>query len=231
MRSAPVRSDPLTFAIAPPEGATFVTPGGPVGQPWLALSPDGRVLAFVALSADGRQQLWTRPLATTGAHPLPGTDGAQAPFWSPDSRSLAFFARGKLKMVDAAGGTPQIVTDAPGYFGSGSWNRENTIVFASWPRNEGLRSVQVGAAHGQPNPSRALIEGGDSEGTSRRNFCLTAATFSSAWAALSAVARRKPGSARSTAGNRACSCAPMPRRTTRSPGISCSNAAPPRAAD
>jgi serine/threonine protein kinase/Tol biopolymer transport system component len=154
LRSAPAASDPLTFAVAPPEGATFVTPGGPVGQPWLSLSPDGRVLAFVALSADGRQQLWTRPLATAGAHPLSGTDGAQAPFWSPDSRSLAFFARGKLKVVDAAGGTPQIVTDAPGYFGSGSWNRENTIVFASSPRNEGLRSVQVGAAHASQTVTR-----------------------------------------------------------------------------
>jgi serine/threonine protein kinase len=143
-RSATGPSDPLMFAIDPPEGATFVTPAGPVGQPWLALSPDGRVLAFVALSADGRQQLWERPLSTSSAHPLAGTDGAQAPFWSPDSRSLAFFARGKLKVVNAAGGTPQIVTDAPGYFGSGSWNRENTIVFATTPRNEGLRSVQVG---------------------------------------------------------------------------------------
>jgi len=146
VRSAPASSDALTFAIAPPEGATLVTPGGPVGQPWLALSPDGRVLAFVAVSADGRQQLWTRPLAATSAHPLPGTDGAQAPFWSPDSRSIAFFARGTLKVVDAAGSTPQVVADAPGYFGSGSWSRENTIVFAPTPRNEGLRSVQVGAA-------------------------------------------------------------------------------------
>ena len=162
------------FAIAPPEGATFVTPGGPVGQPWLALSPDGRVLAFVAVSADGRQQLWTRPLATTSAHPLPGTDGAQAPFWSPDSRSLAFFARGKLKVVDAAGGTPQIVTDAPGYFGSGSWNRENTIVFASSPRNEGLRSVQVGAAQASQTVTR--IDPG--EGTAR--------------ALLAAISARRP---------------------------------------
>src|SRR5262249_41277523 len=138
---------PLMFAIAPPEGATFVTPTGAVGQPWLALSPDGRVLAFVAVSADGRQQLWTRALAAPSAHPLPGTDGAQAPFWSPDSRALAVFARGKLKTVDSAGGTPKDVTDAPGYFGSGSWNRNDTIVFASSPRNDGLRSVHVGAAH------------------------------------------------------------------------------------
>ena len=154
LRPAPAASDLLMFAVAPPEGATFVAPGGPVGQPWLALSPDGRVLAFVALSADGRQQLWTRPLAATSAHPLPGTDGAQAPFWSPDSRSVAFFARGKLKVVDAAGGTPQIVTDAPGYFGSGSWNRDNTIVFASSPRNDGLRSVQVGAAQASQTLTR-----------------------------------------------------------------------------
>src|SRR5262249_55902794 len=94
-RPAPAPPEPLTFAIAPPGGAALAVPGGPVGHPWLALSPDGRVLAFVALSADGRQQMWTRPLASTSAQPLPGTDGAQAPFWSPDSRSLAFFARGK----------------------------------------------------------------------------------------------------------------------------------------
>jgi serine/threonine protein kinase/Tol biopolymer transport system component len=146
-RWTPAASDPLTFAIAPPDGATLVTPAGPLGEPWLALSPDGRVLAFVAVSADGRQQLWLRTLAMANAYPLAGTDGAQAPFWSPDSRSLAFFARGKLKVVDAAGGTPQVVADAPGYFGSGSWNRENTIVFAPTPRNEGLRSVQVGPPH------------------------------------------------------------------------------------
>ena len=146
LRPAPTPPETLMFAIAPPEGATFATPAGALGQPWLALSPDGRVLAFVALSADGRQQLWTRPLATTSANALPGTDGAQAPFWSPDVRSVAFFARGKLIIVDAAGGAPRVVADAAGYFGSGTWNRDNTIVFASSLRNEGLRSVQVGAS-------------------------------------------------------------------------------------
>src|SRR5262249_38637323 len=53
----------------------------------------------------------------------------------------------KLKVVDAAGGTAQIVTEAPGLFGSGSWNRDNTIVFAPTPRNEGLRRVEVGGSH------------------------------------------------------------------------------------
>ena len=146
-RAAPASSEPLVLAIPPPEGGTFAAAFGPVGLPWLALSPDGRVLAFVALSADGRQQLWTRPLAASAARPLAGTDGAQAPFWSPDSRSLAFFVHGKLKVMDAAGGTAQIVCDAPGLFGSGTWSRDNTIVFAPSPRNEGLRKVQVGAAN------------------------------------------------------------------------------------
>jgi Tol biopolymer transport system component len=110
----------MVFSVAPPDGATFATPGGlPGGLPWIALSPDGRVLAFVALSADGRQQVWTRPLAAAIAHPVTDTDGGQAPFWSPDSRSLAFFARGKLKVADAAGGRTQIVAEAPGLYGSG----------------------------------------------------------------------------------------------------------------
>ena len=145
-RPAPAAAEPVVFSVAPPEGATFVTPSGlPNGLPWLALSPDARVLAFVVLTADGRQQLWTRPLAAAVAQPLAGTDGAQAPFWSPDSRSLAFFAKGKLLTIDAAGGRTQILADAPGLFGSGSWNRDNTIIFAPTPGgNEGLQRVRVG---------------------------------------------------------------------------------------
>src|ERR1700730_16630809 len=149
--AAPLPGEALMFAVPPPGGATFVTPSSMFGMPWLALSPDGRVLAFVALSADGRQQLWTRPLAAAIATPLAGTDDARAPFWSPDSRYLAFFGRGKLKYVDAAGGTALVITDAPGSGAGGSWNRENTIIFAPTPQNEGLRKVQVGtSAASQP---------------------------------------------------------------------------------
>jgi Tol biopolymer transport system component len=75
-----------------------------------------------------------------------GTDDARAPFWSPDSRYIAFFARGKLKYVDATGGTVQIVTDAPGPGAGGSWSSGNTIVFSTAPLNDGLRRVQVGIA-------------------------------------------------------------------------------------
>src|SRR5262245_53123837 len=59
----------------------------------LAISPDGRVLAFVA-SSDGVSRLWVRPLDATTARPLPGTEGASLPFWDPESRALGFFAEG-----------------------------------------------------------------------------------------------------------------------------------------
>jgi Tol biopolymer transport system component/tRNA A-37 threonylcarbamoyl transferase component Bud32 len=143
-RSAPPASEPIVFSIPPPPGSTFIVPsGGPNGLPWFAVSPDGRVLALIAFSAEGRQQLWTRSFATGIAHPLEGTDGAVAPFWSPDSRRIAFFSRNKLKIVDVDGGTPQIAADAPGIIGTGTWSRNGTIVFAT-PRGGGLRKIQVG---------------------------------------------------------------------------------------
>src|SRR5207253_5363539 len=70
-----------------------------------ALSPDGRYIVFVA-SGDGPQRLWLRPLDNTEAQPMPGTDGADYPFWSADSRSIGFTAAGKLKRIDIAGGSP-----------------------------------------------------------------------------------------------------------------------------
>ena len=71
-----------------------------------ALSPDGRQIVFVA-SGDGASRLWLRSLATTTAQPLAGTEGATFPFWSPDSRSIGFFAGGALKRLDLGGGAPQ----------------------------------------------------------------------------------------------------------------------------
>ena len=61
----------------------------------LAISPDGQTIAFVA-TADGQSRLWLRSLVTGSAQPVKGTDGAESPFWSPDSRSIGFFAEGKL---------------------------------------------------------------------------------------------------------------------------------------
>jgi Tol biopolymer transport system component len=83
---------------------------------------------FVA-SGDGQSKLWLRPLDSTTAAPLAGTEGATYPFWSPDSRSVGFFAANKLKRLDIGGGLPQILADAIGPRG-GTWGTDGLILFA-----------------------------------------------------------------------------------------------------
>jgi dipeptidyl aminopeptidase/acylaminoacyl peptidase len=94
----------------------------------IALSPDGRALVFVA-SGDGAKRLWLRTLEQSDAHPLPGTDGADYPFWSSDGRSIGFFAANRLYRTDLAGAAPQMLAEAILGFG-GSWNGDGTILFA-----------------------------------------------------------------------------------------------------
>jgi eukaryotic-like serine/threonine-protein kinase len=97
----------------------------------IALSPDGRTLAMVAYwDQTSKYVLWTHPVGGRGATPVPGTEGASHPFWSPDSRFIAFFAQGKLKKVDlSSGGPAQVLCDAPHGRG-GTWNREGIILFS-----------------------------------------------------------------------------------------------------
>ena len=92
-----------------------------------ALSPDGRQIVFVA-SGDGASRLWLRSLTATAAQPLAGTEGAAYPFWSPDSRSVGFFAETRLKRLDIAGGTPQTLATAVAR--GGTWNADGAILFA-----------------------------------------------------------------------------------------------------
>jgi eukaryotic-like serine/threonine-protein kinase len=131
---------PFRFSILPPEGTSFlnVSQGGAP-----ALSPDGRLVAFVASGANG-QMLWVRSLDAFDARPLPGTEGARSPFWSPDGRSLGFFAQGKLTRVDLAGGQPQSL--AVGTALAGTWNPDGKILFST-----GAISV-VPASGGTPTP-------------------------------------------------------------------------------
>jgi hypothetical protein len=112
-----------------------------------AISPDGRHLVFAA-SGEGGQRLWQRPLDAVTALLLDGTEGAEYPFWSPDSRAIGFFASGKLKRMDIAGGPPQIVADAPNGRG-GAWNRDGTILFA--PGNASAL-MRVPTSGGEPQP-------------------------------------------------------------------------------
>jgi serine/threonine protein kinase/Tol biopolymer transport system component len=101
--------------------------GGTTARNRFSLSPDGRTLAFTAV-ADATPQLWVRSLDGLTAQPLPGTDGAVAPFWSPDSKSIAFVADGKLKKIDAAGGPVITLADSAATV-PGSWNADNVILF------------------------------------------------------------------------------------------------------
>jgi len=106
--------------------ATIETPSA-TGS--FALSPDGRRLAYTALDADGTPKLWVRPLDAVTGHPLSGTDGAMAPFWSPDGESLGFFAEGSLKRIPAAGGEVRTLAPVEQAMG-GAWGADGRIVYA-----------------------------------------------------------------------------------------------------
>jgi serine/threonine protein kinase len=123
----------LKLSVLPPEKATFSTGS------LLAVSPDGRRLAFVA-----NDLLWVRDLDSLSARPLPGTEGAAEPFWSPDSRFIAFFADGRLKKTGMAGSPVLTLCDAPLGRG-GSWSKDDVIVFAP---NDGGGLSRVAAAGG-----------------------------------------------------------------------------------
>jgi Tol biopolymer transport system component len=96
----------------------------------VALSPDGRTLAMVAYSAQANNYvLWAQEVGGRQANALEGTQGASYPFWSPDGKFIGFFADGKLKKVDMAGGRPQSLCNTPNGRG-GTWNRDGVIVFS-----------------------------------------------------------------------------------------------------
>jgi serine/threonine protein kinase/Tol biopolymer transport system component len=117
-----------TPAPSRPEMRVEITPPAQSAPLEFALSPNGQQIVFVA-SADGRRRLWLRALNTVDAQAITGTDGAGYPFWSADSRSIGYFAAGKLFRIDVAGGLPQELADAPSGTG-GTWNADDTILFA-----------------------------------------------------------------------------------------------------
>ena len=121
-----------------------------------ALSPDGRQLAFVAIDKDGQERLWLRPLASADARVLAGTEGAFAPFWSPDSRTIAFFTLSELKRVDISGGGTQTICRMSGNPGGGTWSEQQVILF-SVASATGIRRVP--ATGGEPQAVTTLLAG------------------------------------------------------------------------
>ncbi|HXP80244.1 MAG TPA: protein kinase [Verrucomicrobiae bacterium] len=153
----PEQARAVRFTLFPPDkwslaGQGAVTTGATAP---VMISPDGRQIAFVAVSAEGKTLLWVRSLDTLAAQALTGTEGASAPFWSPDGRTLGFFAGGKLKKIDVSGGPPITLCDAPDNRG-GTWNRDGLIVFA--PTNTSVLQ-KVSASGGVPAPATVLGQG------------------------------------------------------------------------
>src|SRR5208282_5999725 len=136
----------LHTTLNPPEKNIFNLAGDAAGPP--VLSPDGASLAFTATGSDGKSLLFVRPMDSAEARLLPGTEGAIFPFWSPDSRSLGFFANGKLKTIEVNGGAPQAVCDAQLGRG-GAWGENGVIVFSASPTSPVMR---VSAGGGAPAP-------------------------------------------------------------------------------
>ena len=143
-REKPPVAELMRFQIPPPEKVT-------VGNQ-LSLSPDSHRLAFVGRGADGVAQIWVRSLETLAARPLPGTEGANGLFWSPDSRFIGFAITGKLRKVDASGGPAQSICDLPGAFVGGAWAPDGTIVFGGVFHP----MMRVPEAGGTPVPILAL---------------------------------------------------------------------------
>ena len=145
LRTSPEDALPVrvTFSVPHPLILADAATGGQ-----FSLSPDGRCVIFVASAPDRRQGLWIRRLDSLAAEPLPGTDGAAYPFWSPDGEFVAFFAQQKLKKIAVAGGPVQTLADAVLPRG-GTWNRAGTILFSA---NAGERLYRVSSTGGQVTP-------------------------------------------------------------------------------
>ena len=109
---------------------TVAIPGDDAEAARFELSPNGRILAIASIDG-GRRGLWVRPLDSLQARLLPGTEGAESPFWSPDSAQIGFFADGRLMRVPITGGAPSVVAQIGAAFGGASWNDDGVIVFSS----------------------------------------------------------------------------------------------------
>jgi serine/threonine protein kinase/Tol biopolymer transport system component len=137
-RESPPEQRLIKLSVSPPQKTVFHR---------FAVSPDGRRLAFT-VDESGRTQLWVRPLDSLTAQHLADAEPLAAPFWSADSRFIAFFSGGKLKKIEASGGPAQVICDAPSGRG-GAWNRDGVILLHS----SRLPLFRVPAEGGEAKPA------------------------------------------------------------------------------
>jgi Tol biopolymer transport system component/predicted Ser/Thr protein kinase len=135
---------PIRFQLAPEPGVEISMK---VERSQLAISPDGRLFAYVGVDPEWVSRIYLRPAAEAESRALPGTDGVSSILWSPDGKSLAFFATGKLKRLELSGGAPIVLCDVdPGMSHAGSWGSAGQIVYSV----QGKSLMRVAATGGVP---------------------------------------------------------------------------------
>jgi eukaryotic-like serine/threonine-protein kinase len=146
----------VRFQIPPPEGYAIA---GPSFHRMVAVSPDGRMIAFAAADSKGNNSLWVRALDSTAAQRLENTDGAEFPFWSPDSQFIGYLADDKLMRIPVTGGSPQTVCEAKS-FAYAAWGPNGVILFG-----QGNGPVmRVSAEGGEPSAvTEPDVKKGDSD--------------------------------------------------------------------
>jgi Tol biopolymer transport system component len=131
---------PIRFTLFPAEGAVLYAGAG---LPF-ALSPDGRQIVYAAVKADGSEQLWLRSLYSQLEHALPGTEGANTPFWSADGQWIGFFAANSLKKIRVSSGLVQVIAANVVTKGGAAWSIHDVIVFTTGPGGLSKVSAQGG---------------------------------------------------------------------------------------
>jgi eukaryotic-like serine/threonine-protein kinase len=131
------------FVILPPENAPIMQGSA------MFISPNGRTIGFLTANVQGQRSIWLRQMGSMDAHPLAGTDGAVLPFWSPDSRYLAFFANDKLFKIDVSGGPSiSLASTVPGL--GGTWSKDGLLLFGGTINLPQLRSVSADGGEVKP---------------------------------------------------------------------------------
>jgi eukaryotic-like serine/threonine-protein kinase len=146
-------TSPKRLAFEPPKNLQF----NDTQADWAVISPDGEKIAFTANTPDGKYLLYVSDLKTGQATPLPGSDNALEPFWAPDSKSIAYGSRGKLKRSDISGGNAQVLTDAP-RLTAGAWSENGDIIFGP---DYGSAMFTVSAKGGEARPITFQAPDGD----------------------------------------------------------------------
>jgi Tol biopolymer transport system component/predicted Ser/Thr protein kinase len=153
----------VRLTVNPPEKTTYsAAMVGPIQVPQFALSPDGRAIVFAASKPGTKAMLWLRPMEEVAAHPLPGTENAEYPFWSPDSRWVGFFAQGKLKKIPSVGGIVQQIAEGFPDSRGGSWGPDDTILCST-----GAGSIYFVRSTGGAVTPVTKLDGSRQEGSHR----------------------------------------------------------------